>query len=299
MFLDRSSSQCQDEQYQHLLDMQVSFAEKSAVYHDAETKWRSRAFQIAVTLGILPVLAGVVQLMPRDLSPWITLFISILNVIVVVTNVKLDIGERIADASMAGKSFGKLATQIDLFFCQLRCSPQQSNPAEILTVIRTVLDTIDTNLNYPEMPKCGSQSKVVPFSVPGGLGSLVRGSSFRPSSFCASRIKYNSDTENSEVGGEVEHPVDCEEARKEIQLVGPPNGSMSELVLASGSATAVEMMPATSGLICDNSASTGEAPPLLPPAPPNSPPPASLLYKVLDEELIESVAQHHAGRGGA
>jgi hypothetical protein len=151
--------------------MQASFAEKSAVYHDAETKWRSRAFQIAVTLGILPVLAGVTQLMPRDFSPWITLFISILNVIVVVTNVKLDIGERIADASMASKSFGKLAMQIDLFFCELKCSPEQSDPSAILTVIRTVLDTIDSNLSYPEMPKGGSKSKVVPSSVPGGSSS--------------------------------------------------------------------------------------------------------------------------------
>jgi hypothetical protein len=48
------------------------------------------------------------------------------------------------------------------------------------------------------------------------------------------------------------------------------------------------MMPATSGLIADDSTPTGEAPPLPPPAPPNSPLPASLLYKVADEELIQN-----------
>lgn len=146
------ASLCSDDlnKYQALIDLQVKYKEKCVIYRAAERKWRSRSFHVAVLLGTLPVLAGVTVLMPEAFRPWLTLCIAILNVFVVVLNVKLDMGERIADASMAGKGFDKVDTQIDLFFCELKCG-EKADASELLIRVRAVVDNIEANISYPEV----------------------------------------------------------------------------------------------------------------------------------------------------
>eukprot|EP00929_Paragymnodinium_shiwhaense_P110027 TRINITY_DN7671_c0_g1_i1.p1 TRINITY_DN7671_c0_g1~~TRINITY_DN7671_c0_g1_i1.p1 ORF type:complete len:449 (+),score=96.06 TRINITY_DN7671_c0_g1_i1:82-1428(+) len=130
--------------------MQRDFQKKALVYQEIERYWRRCAFFVACILGLLPVLAGVTQLLPKELSPWMTLCISITNVCVVVMNVKMDMGERIADAAMAAKCFGGLATQVSFFLFTVECQPYKADATALLSQIRAVVECVETNMTYPE-----------------------------------------------------------------------------------------------------------------------------------------------------
>merc|ERR1719235_1361541 len=92
-----------------LMEMKQNFSELARIYHFVELKWRRRVFWVAATLGLLPVIVGATTLFPGPLQPWIALMIATINVIIVVINVKLDMGERVADANMAYKAYEGLA----------------------------------------------------------------------------------------------------------------------------------------------------------------------------------------------
>lgn len=139
-------------QFQALVDLREEYDAKMDLYRVEENKWRDRAFHLAIMMGVLPVAAGVTQLMPTEQTRQIfTLLISITNVIVVVANVKLDIGERTSDAAMARKGYEKCCSQINLFFCHLRCG-DELDAKELLTKIRAVAESIESNLSYPAIP---------------------------------------------------------------------------------------------------------------------------------------------------
>merc|ERR1712216_622523 len=82
------------------------------------------------------MIAGVTQLLPESVSPWITLLTSISNVVIVVTNVKLNIGERIADASMANKGFGSLASLLEFALCDMVVDPNSVDIKILLAQIK-------------------------------------------------------------------------------------------------------------------------------------------------------------------
>jgi len=160
-------------------DMKAEFDEKSTQYTIVEKKWRNRQFGVAVLLGILPIIAGVSQLLPEKITPWITLGISITNVIVVVVNVKLDMGERIADASMAGKGFGKLASLISMFLNKAKLG-ESVDVNELITQIKTTQEGIDVSLTYPEIlkPMKKRNNPLLPSDPSASFGGLFKSASF-------------------------------------------------------------------------------------------------------------------------
>jgi len=141
-----------DRQVELFTNMKLDFQDKADKYTGVERKWRNVQFAIACILGMLPVVAGVAQLFPDKATPWITLGISVVNVLVVVCNVKLDLGERVADASMAGKGFGKMASATEMFLAQLTLGEAESS-SELLILLKTVQEGIDANLSYAEIIK--------------------------------------------------------------------------------------------------------------------------------------------------
>jgi len=169
-----NDSKLLDKQCEMFSEMKQDFEEKSVQYTLVERKWRNRQFLVAVVLGILPVMAGVTQLLPKDISPWITLGISIINVIVVVVNVKLDMGERIADASMASKGYGKITYEVDMFLAQLKCG-EAPKATELMVRINTTMEGIDANLTYPELPLKARKNQPLPSrSLSGMFTGLAR-----------------------------------------------------------------------------------------------------------------------------
>lgn len=132
-----------------LMDMHTLYLEKGSLYSKVETKWRRTNFVIAIWLGVLPVCQTVAELLPGQFRLWIRFGITFFNVAIVVLLVKLDLGEKIADASMGHKTFNKLASNIDVFICQLRCAPGVADPTMLLNGIKITLDTIEGQLRFP------------------------------------------------------------------------------------------------------------------------------------------------------
>lgn len=149
-----------------LKQMQQAFAEKAQQFLENENKWRSRTFKVALMLGVLPVLAGVTQLFPENLRPLCALTISIGNVFVVVVNVKLDMGERIADASMAYKGYKRLASDFELYLFQMKCAEEKPNPSKLLDEVRLMLSILEANISYPEVLPEKKTAKVKPTDLP-------------------------------------------------------------------------------------------------------------------------------------
>eukprot|EP00747_Dinoflagellata_sp_TGD_P033164 gnl/TRDRNA2_/TRDRNA2_136431_c0_seq1.p1 gnl/TRDRNA2_/TRDRNA2_136431_c0~~gnl/TRDRNA2_/TRDRNA2_136431_c0_seq1.p1 ORF type:complete len:317 (+),score=40.87 gnl/TRDRNA2_/TRDRNA2_136431_c0_seq1:54-1004(+) len=125
-----------------------NFLTLAALYNNSERYWRAKAFQIACLLGLLPLISNATQMLPDFIAPWVALMISLSNVMVVVANVKLDIGERIADASMAGKGYAKLKTKIDMYTCKKE-GGAMTDLTTLMVEITTTLDMIETNMSYP------------------------------------------------------------------------------------------------------------------------------------------------------
>merc|ERR1712125_187353 len=102
---------------------------------------------------------------------------GIVNVFIVVVNVKMNMGERIADASMASKGFSKMAATIDMYLCKLKTGG--AGPiGEVLTQITTTQDMLDANLTYPEiLPKMTRKGAVVP-SASGSFGGMSKDAAY-------------------------------------------------------------------------------------------------------------------------
>merc|ERR1739845_125094 len=70
--------------------------------------------------------------------------IAVINVTVVVVQVKMDMGERIAVASTVGKGYDKICTQITVFLAQIKLMPDPPEVQQLLTQIPAMVETIET-----------------------------------------------------------------------------------------------------------------------------------------------------------
>lgn len=138
-----------ESQIQVLEDIQELYLEKGSLYAKLESYWRSFNFRIALLLGILPVCVSKTELLPETYRQWTALLITLTNIVIVVFQLKLDIGEKIADASMAQKTFNTVASSIDVMLCQLRCSPGGVDVVTFLTHIKITMDSIQGQMKYP------------------------------------------------------------------------------------------------------------------------------------------------------
>jgi len=133
--------------------MREDLETKTYIYKAAEIKWRNRSFRLALLLGCLPILAGMGVLLPEALTPWWALMIAVINVTVVVVQVKMDMGERIAQASTVGKGYDKVCTQITVFIAQSKLMPNPPEVQQLLTQIPAMVEMIENTIGYPEVTK--------------------------------------------------------------------------------------------------------------------------------------------------
>lgn len=140
-----------------LNEKRMEYVEISAVYQGVEAKWRRAAFVIALALGSFPVISGVASMMPELLGNWMQLFISFCQVCIVVMNLKLEIGERVADSGAARKGYAKLATDLEDFLCRAKlCEDEDQLQAlraqmdTMMVQVRAIVDHINAQMTYPE-----------------------------------------------------------------------------------------------------------------------------------------------------
>eukprot|EP00928_Gymnodinium_smaydae_P043247 TRINITY_DN29018_c0_g1_i1.p1 TRINITY_DN29018_c0_g1~~TRINITY_DN29018_c0_g1_i1.p1 ORF type:complete len:367 (+),score=56.45 TRINITY_DN29018_c0_g1_i1:149-1249(+) len=151
-----------------VVDVAQACQHKMDIYLEIEMHWRKISFYVALTLGILPVVAGASHMLPEVLSGWFGLLISVINVVVVVTNVKMDIGERIADASMARKGYQKLVSDCTFFVHDLQvkrhtdANMYSQEACRLFTELRAITDSIHANMTYaaPRPSRRPSKNKI-------------------------------------------------------------------------------------------------------------------------------------------
>lgn len=137
------------ERWPALVSMRTHFREKADNYQKVAHRWRNRNFGVAVLMGILPVMAGGSTLLPEWMRAWSTLVLSVVNVFVVVVNVKLDMGERIADAARASKGFNKMAVDLGVFLSQEDCEPGVQCHREVFSTLKVVLRFVEESVEFP------------------------------------------------------------------------------------------------------------------------------------------------------
>jgi len=149
-----------------LLDLKEEFQEKADMYDVVQSKWRGRTIAVAMVLGLIPLANGVTLLLTEEAQPWFSLFVNIVNVCVVILNIKLDMGERVADASMANKGYTTLVSAIASHVLKASCSNESDATADmsgLLIRMETIQEQIDINLQYPESePKRRKKSSSKP-----------------------------------------------------------------------------------------------------------------------------------------
>merc|ERR1719183_1233176 len=135
-------------------ELAEDYADKAEVYNKIERKWRSVMFKIAVIMGVLPIISGSATMLPEKIGPWFALGISLINVTIVIVNTKMDLGERVADAAMAGQGYMKLATTLGFMLTEVRMG-KNVEITEKLTECKAITDNIGANITYPEIPGGG------------------------------------------------------------------------------------------------------------------------------------------------
>eukprot|EP00449_Zooxanthella_nutricula_P039987 CAMPEP_0198610078 /NCGR_PEP_ID=MMETSP1462-20131121/156717_1 /TAXON_ID=1333877 /ORGANISM="Brandtodinium nutriculum, Strain RCC3387" /LENGTH=345 /DNA_ID=CAMNT_0044341885 /DNA_START=124 /DNA_END=1160 /DNA_ORIENTATION=+ len=130
--------------------MRDEFATKAAAYNASGNYWRRVAFLIACILGLLPVLSGIVALSPQLAQPWLALLLTACNVLTVVAQTKLDIGERIADAAMATKGYEVVLVDIGMFAAEVDCSTAPpKDPSQLIAKVVSVVANVESAISYP------------------------------------------------------------------------------------------------------------------------------------------------------
>merc|ERR1719181_325305 len=108
------------QQLDQLEVMKNEYAAKALRYQSIERTWRTIMFRLAIAMGVMPIISGSAQLLPQFIQAWFAFGISLFNVMIVIVNTKLDMCERVADASMAGKGYEKLATEFDFLITEAK-----------------------------------------------------------------------------------------------------------------------------------------------------------------------------------
>jgi len=165
----KRSSDAVVQDLEHLTKLAATFKYKAFVYGKAEKYWRRVAFVIAMILGILPVIAGSSHMLPDHINLWFGFGISVLNVMIVVIQMKCDMGERIADASMARKGYESVCNQIDFFTCDALTHGNYAGVDQLLQLAKSVIENVESNMSYPnvqfaEKPKPWKPMKAQPAS---------------------------------------------------------------------------------------------------------------------------------------
>jgi len=138
-----------------LTEVAEDYSEQALVYNKIERKWRSFMFRIAIIMGVLPIIGGAATMLPEALAPWFALGVSLMNVMIVIVNTKMDMGERIADAAMAGKGYEKLSTNINFMLTEVKMG-KDVDITENMVQNKAIIDNIKANISYPEgKPKPG------------------------------------------------------------------------------------------------------------------------------------------------
>merc|ERR1712048_453750 len=105
-------------------------------------------------------------------SPWFALTVAVMNTIVVVINVKTDVGERINDAATARKGFEKLATRIEFFIGHTELSESPPDTLTLMAQLKIAVEYVTANLVYP-VPMPSADDGLHGKETPGDLSSLL------------------------------------------------------------------------------------------------------------------------------
>jgi hypothetical protein len=127
------------------------FTFKKKIYREGVGRWKDLQFYLTGSFIVLPIMAGTAQFLPDVFRHILGVLIAVANITAVIIDLKVDLGERIADAAMATKGYGMLCAQIMFFECQKQIiGTGNTDVVALIDKMQIVVDLIEGSIDHPE-----------------------------------------------------------------------------------------------------------------------------------------------------
>lgn len=132
-----------------LSTMKVNFEGKLAAFEYERDLWWNRNLKVQALLHAAPVLLSSSVLVPEFLRNVWVLGWMVLNMMLLVSNKMLAMGERIGDAAQAAKTCNQALHAIDLFLIKHHCGVDKVDQHDLVLQLRTLMESVESNVEFP------------------------------------------------------------------------------------------------------------------------------------------------------